>query len=191
MIVRTIQNSLLLHKVQLGLLDPQQSALATILEHDMTSSLRINGVPIQGFGVRNQFQFVQFLTRLCQQLGSQSDMKADELVRTLLFHIAPSSNAKDVFFLLNATLGCPDLMLQAPKTAATLPTDLKIYSAADSGHIQAEITTKHPFGLFRKSDLTKHDKRPWIRLIADVRERVNLTNGESVRECNVNVYDKN
>jgi hypothetical protein len=190
MMIRTIQTSPILNKLQMSSLickvPLEQTYLKELEQEVAAGTLCINSVPIQGFGVQNQFQYLQFLKKLCKSLAMTSNTDVEELFQKLLLHVAPSSHVAETSDLVNSLLGSPDLIVQPPKRAPPMPSDMKIYSANDEyGHVHAEITTKHPFGLFRNNNI-----RPWIRLIVNVQERVNLTTGSSVRFCTVQVFDK-
>jgi len=160
-------------------------------------------------------EMMEILKKMCDHLtfgstqngGTDAAISSDELYRELLLRFVRSKSSADAFFQLNALLGCNDLVVQPPKKAGPLPTDLTIYKSqggqgdGNAADIHAVVVTRHPFGLFRKSDLTggspsvasisaSGGKRPWVRLIAEVYERVNFSTGASVRYCSVKVQDK-
>ncbi|GKZ00822.1 hypothetical protein MPSEU_001033900 [Mayamaea pseudoterrestris] len=195
MMIRTIASSPLLQDIQLGALsdfsmdDPEE--MLSLQNEVASSKLTINGVIVDGLGVKSPSLYMEFLSKLCNQTTQHSTISSQELFQALLPRIAPSSSVNEVYFRLNDFVGSPDLVLQSPKTCAILPTDMQLYCDGINHHVHARITTKHPFGLFRKSDLAKGSKqRPWIRLIVTVEERVNLSTCDSVRLCSVHVYDK-
>lgn len=146
------------------------------------------------------------LQKLCAQLAAtaadsappssqdSADKKcsAEEIYHQLLLRLARSTASSDAYFQLNALLGCAELVVQPPKKAQPLPTDATLYQT--QGMIHAVTTTRHPYGLFRKSDLAPSHiggpKRPWIRIMASVVERINLTTGASVRHCSVHIQEK-
>jgi hypothetical protein len=150
---------------------------------------------------------LSLLLKLCEHMVTQAEASVaqdeefenttqlpepQQLYRRILVRLARTRASQDAFHQLNALVGCADLILQPPKKAQPLPIDLTLYQS--NGIIHAVTTTRHPYGLFRKSDLaTSHVgsvKRPWIRVLASVNERVNLSTGASVRYCSVEVQEK-
>ena len=183
------------------------------------SHLRINEGPSLGKATSHESnrpnkELLEILKKLCDQLttkGYASSPKrgisttastsnkatsskecSQDIYRNLLLRLDRRTASADAYFCLSSLLGCMDLVLQPPKKALPLRTDMTLYQTPGEGTIHSTTTTRHPFGLFRKSDLTNHhkgggSKRPWIRLIASVHERTNLTSGQSVRYCSVMV----
>jgi hypothetical protein len=135
---------------------------------------------------------LEVLKSLCQALtqghGNNCIMSGQVLYRELLVRLSRTTPANDGYFALNSILGSPDLVVQPPKRAPPLPATIKLYEA--HGQIHAIIQTRHPYGLFRKKDMSIGSKRPWVRLEAVVYERVNLTTHASVRMCSVHVQEK-
>ena len=136
-------------------------------------------------------------------VSAATTISSEALYHEILLRLVRTTASADAYFQLNALLGCGDLVVQLPKKAAPLPTDLSLYAASDgSGMVHAVAVTRHPYGVFRKTDMagscaspsvsscSTGGKRPWVRLIAEVHERVNLTTGDSVRYCSVKVQDK-
>jgi len=161
----------------------------------------------------NNRELLEILRKLCCHLAGSSGASSDHIAASademlydeILLRLVRSKASTDAYHQLSELLGSSDLVVQPPKKAAPLPTDVTLYRSDDgrrgSGDIHAVAVTRHPYGLFRKTDLsgttsasisynTHGSKRPWVRLIASVHERVNLSTGESVRYCSVNVQDK-
>lgn len=197
MIIRTLETSPLLRHIPIRIPvascanDPE---LLRVLQEEVSSgALTVNGVAVGGFGLRSHGQYFEFLARLCRRMAGGSAAAGDRLLAALVPHIAPSIHGSDALLQLQALLGGPDLKMQPLRGASPFPTELRLHNnggGGGGGEVHAEVTTRHPFGLFRRSDLTQGGKRPWVGLIAEVQERVNLTTGDAVRFCRVTVSDK-
>jgi hypothetical protein len=208
MMIRTLKDCSRLGNIALEPLEsnPTTSQQWLDLEAEVArSELIVNGVPIgpKVSALKPNKEQLTILQKLCEHLASAATAASsdpveqahlidpDEVYRQLMLRLARTPASADAYFQLNSILGCADLVLQPPKKAQPLPTDLSIYQSA--GMIHAVTTTLHPYGLFRKIDLAPSTvggtKRPWIRILASVVERVNLTTGASVRHCSVQVQE--
>jgi hypothetical protein len=156
--------------------------------HVAKTNVSVNGAPLAAKG--RGHEMLTILSKLCDHLTEQcNDITSDHVYQQLLLRLDRTTASADAYFELSALIGCADLTLQQPKKAPALQTDLSVY--VSDGTIHAIFTTRHPFGLFRKTDLTGGaSKRPWIRLVASVHERLNMTTGASVRYCTVRAQDK-
>jgi hypothetical protein len=121
------------------------------------------------------------------------------LYRQLLLRLQPSARCTDAYFQIHSVMACTDLLVQQidsqnsnntkknkKKDEKKPVTQLTLYVADDAVH--CIITTRHRYGLFRKSDLTTANK-PWVNLTGTVHERCNLTTGASVRRVEVTVNE--
>uniref|UniRef100_A0A7S4N7M3 Uncharacterized protein n=1 Tax=Odontella aurita TaxID=265563 RepID=A0A7S4N7M3_9STRA len=122
------------------------------------------------------------------------DDRADprDVYEGLIFRMTRSVNAADSYFKLNALLGSPDLILMPRKEAHSDLPPVEVDLMAVDGTVQATISCPNVYGLFRKGDLKNTFGKaqpmpyeaginPWISIDAIVEQRVNFTNGESVR----------
>jgi hypothetical protein len=212
MMIRTLKDCTRLRNIALNSLEHNPTTPQHWMDLDRelaTTELVVNGVrlgpkvSVKDLSTRPNREQLVILSKLCCHLAEASAAATADLVekvplldpkeayKQLLVRLARTPASADAYFQLNSILGCADLVLQPPKKAQPLPTDLSIYQS--SGMIHAVTTTRHPYGLFRKNDLTPSNvggaKRPWIRLLAVVVERVNLSTGASVRHCSVQVQD--
>jgi hypothetical protein len=213
MMIRTLKDCPRLRNIPLNPLghDLAKSQQCMDLEREVaTTELIVNGVPIgpkvaaKDLLARPNREQLAILKKLCHHLVTASTaamiypvedghmINTDKIYRELVVRLARTPASADAYFQLNSILCCADLALQPPKKSQPQFTDLSIYQS--SGMIHAVTTTRHPYGLFRKSDLAPSNvggtKRPWIRILAIVVERVNLTTGASVRHCSVQVQEK-
>ena len=142
---------------------------------------------INGILFAESTHVVKILKDLCQALSEGLKLSPESLYQSLIVRLARTTSSADSYFQLNALLGSQDLVLQSPKqqTTALPPSELTLYQA--NGQIHATIQISHPYGLFRKSDVTSG--KPWIPLYATVHERVNLSTGESCRHLSVRLMD--
>jgi hypothetical protein len=212
MMIRTLKDCSRLGNIALEPLEnnPTTSQQWLDLETEVArTELIVNGVPIgpkvsaKELAYKPNKEQLTILQTLCEHLAAAATAASsdpieqahlidpDEVYRQLMLRLARTPASADAYFQLNSILGCADLVLQPPKKGQPLPTDLSLYQS--SGMIHAVTTTRHPYGLFRKIDLAPSTvggtKRPWIRILASVVERVNLTTGASVRHCSVQVQE--
>jgi len=144
---------------------------------------------INGILFAESTQVVRILKDLCQALSQGLKLLPESLYQSLIVRLARTTSSADSYFQLNALLGSQDLVLQPPQkqqTAILPPSELTLYQA--NGQIHATVQISHPYGLFRKSDVTSG--KPWIPLYATVYERVNLSTGESCRHVSVRLMEK-
>jgi hypothetical protein len=213
MMIRTLKDSSMLRIIALNALDHNLPASQEWInvEHEVaTTELIVNGVPIgpkvaaKDLLKRPNREQLAVLKKLCHHLVTAAAaatvervekdpvVDAHEVYSQLVARLARTPASADAYFTLNSILGCADLVLQPPKKCQPMLADLSIYQS--SGVIHAVTTTRHPYGLFRKSDLAPSNvggtKRPWIRILAVVVERINLTTGESARHCSVQLQEK-
>jgi hypothetical protein len=187
MVIRTLQSCLLLNSIPLDAtpLSPQSPDQWKRLEREVCSNpLNLNG---HNFVVHNlpNIHTMRVLTELCRQLCSGVHMAPETLYKALVVRLAKTTSAADCYFHLTAALGSPDLVIQPPsKPFDVPPSEIVIYQA--DGYIHASLSVYHPYGLFRKTDVSSG--KPWIKVIAAAHERVNLTTGASTRHAALKVY---
>lgn len=194
-VLRALNKSRLLANITLDPVPPvQKSTDATIqwkeLEEEVVNgtTVLLNGMEFRS-GPRGSLktEFLLVLKELCKKLTRNSaEISSDELYQAILMRLAPSTSSSDPQFALNAALGSSDLMLQpteAGKGARIMLlqedtiAELSLYESGSQIH--ATITTQNIcFGLYRKSDVKS---KPWIGVLGQVYERVNLSTGQSVR----------
>lgn len=136
-------------------------------------------------------------------------MSPDTLYYDLLCRLARTITSADCFAKLNDILGSPDLILmnssaeRKPKskknskgvTVTTVgskdemstipPMEINIFE--EGGNIHAHIITTLGYGLYRKLDV--NTGRPWIKLQAELNERMNFSTNAQVRHVNVILPD--
>lgn len=141
----------------------------------------------------------ELVPKLCEMDGVT--LRPERLYRGLVRRLDRSAGSADSYFRLNAMLGSPDLMVLPVKKVSggkslggnTLPDPIELEVFVEGGSVHANVSIKNSYGLYRKTDVKKVDeggavvpkKKPWIVLGAYVEERVNFTNGESVRYLRV------
>jgi len=138
-------------------------------------------------------------------------MSPDTLYYDLLCRLARTILSADCFAKLNDILGSSDLILMnasaerkpkhAPKKANARghlirdnnnnnsseipPTEINLFE--EGGNIHAQIVTTLGYGLYRKLDA--NTGRPWIKLKAELNERMNFTTNARVRHVTVHWPD--
>eukprot|EP00521_Asterionellopsis_glacialis_P014857 CAMPEP_0195303112 /NCGR_PEP_ID=MMETSP0707-20130614/32257_1 /TAXON_ID=33640 /ORGANISM="Asterionellopsis glacialis, Strain CCMP134" /LENGTH=237 /DNA_ID=CAMNT_0040366563 /DNA_START=66 /DNA_END=779 /DNA_ORIENTATION=- len=136
------------------------------------------------------------LKELCKKLCQMEDVTVDafSLYDSLVQRMSPSNASADSYFKLNSLLGSPDLLVM-PVTAKT-PTPIRVNLYVSRGTVHATISSYCTYGIFRKADVKPADMhkgttkgRAWIDVHSIVDERVNFTNGESVRALRVKLPD--
>jgi hypothetical protein len=193
MMLRTIETSSLLAEIPLEGLPhfvktPEQ--WLELEEEVCQTHVTINGVKLGGGKkMSNHRELFEVLEKLCEHLTRDIEMTTESLFQQLILRLAHSLASADAYFQLNAMLGSPDLILQVPKKGKSYPSDVQIYKSSHD-QIHVIVQSSHPYGLFRKHEISSHSKRPWIRLTGTVYERVNLSTNESVRYCSIQVQDK-
>lgn len=143
------------------------------------SSVDLNGVM---FPAAAASQILKILKELCAELCRDSGLSSHSVYQAMIVRLARTTSSADAYFRLNALLGSEDLVLQ-PRVAATPPTSLTMYES--NGAIHATVTTYHPYGLFRRCDVTSG--KAWIPLQAAIHERVNFVTGDCFRHVGVEV----
>lgn len=153
--------------------------------------------------------FLTSLTDLCLTLCGDGDFDGGKknqggvdsraLYESIIKRISQKNTGADSYFKLNSIMGSAELMLMPMKSndnarggaaaaaAATYPIEIELF--AEGGNIHANITSAECYGLFRKSDVKGFhpaspraaDNKPWVTIEARIRERVNFSNGRSVR----------
>ena len=164
---------------------PASSKEWKALEDELSS----NAVSINGFHMAGSTDVSAILRHLCHELCSAKkvNLSPTTLYNALVIRLSRQTSSADAYFALNALLGSQDLILQKPKLSVTVPTsDLTLYESG--GQIHASLHVYHPYGLFRKTDVTSG--KPWIALTAVVKERVNLSTGQSCREVSMEVLEQ-
>ena len=157
----------------------------TTLEDEVCwTNVQLNGLLFTG---SNNSQVLKVLRALCQELCKGLRLSSESIYINSLVRLAASTNSSDSYFLLNSLLGSQDLVLQPVQnmnnTMDLPPTDISLYEA--SGHVHATVTAYTSYGLYRRTDVKM--TKPWIALLAQVYERVNLSTGASVRQVQVQI----
>lgn len=127
-------------------------------------------------------QILKVLKELCRELCREIRLSYHSIYQAMIVRLARTTSSADSYFQLNALLGSQDLVLQ-PRSASTPATTLMMYEADGSIHIN--LTTYHPYGLFRRCDITSN--KAWIPLQAAIHERVNFLTGDCFRHVSVEV----
>lgn len=196
MMVRMLSTSPLLRFMPLPPLRADSNDWKALEQQIGSDPVYINGQFLGGHARSNQV--LKVLRKLCAAFGTEHRLDAEDLYYQLLLRVDRRSDASAALHQVSAMLGT-DLTIQLPKKASPSPTDLTLY--VDAGHVHARSTNRHPLGVFRPSDLAAASprthiglpsagKRPWVRLLVTVTERVNLTTGDAVRYCSVVVQEK-
>lgn len=143
------------------------------------TSIELNGLLFQA---SSSNQILKILTELCEALCQESRLSFQSIYQAMIVRLARTTSSADSYFHLNALLGSQDLVLQA-RSASTPPTHLTMYES--DGTIHAVLTIYHPYGLFRRCDVTSG--KAWIPMQAAIHERVNFRTGDCFRMINVKV----
>lgn len=143
------------------------------------TSIDLNGLQ---FPAGSSSQVLKILKELCKELCRAVRLSYQSIYHAMIVRLARTTSSADAYFQLNDMLGSQDLVLQA-RNAATPSTQLMLYEA--DGAIHAVLTTYHPYGLFRRCDITSG--KPWIPLQAAIHERVNFLTGDCIRHVGVQV----
>ena len=190
MALRTLNDCIYLRAIPLDTtpsLPSNRDELAQLEEEVCQSNIQLNGLLFTGSA---NSQILKVLRALCQELCKGLRVSSETIYMAMIVRLANSSNSADSYFQLNALMGSQDLVLK-PRLEHHAsrhdpidipPTDLHLYEA--NGQIHAIMTSATAYGLFRRSDVKSG--KPWISLLGQVHERVNMTTGASVRQ----VYTK-
>lgn len=143
------------------------------------TTIELNGLE---FPASSSSQILKILLELCRELCRESRLSYQSIYQAMIVRLARTTSSADSYFHLNALLGSQDLLLKS-RTAATPPTNLMMYET--NGAIHAVLTTYHPYGLFRKCDVTSG--KAWIPLQGTIHERVNFLTGDCFRHVGVQV----
>jgi hypothetical protein len=143
------------------------------------TSIDLNGLM---FPASATSQILKILKQLCQELCNDSTVSPLSIYQAMIVRLARTTSSADAYFRLNALLGSEDMVLQK-RTAATPPTRLAMYES--DGAVHAVLTTYHPYGLFRRCDVTSG--KAWIPLQAAIHERVNFVTGSCFRHVGVEI----
>lgn len=147
------------------------------------TSVELNGLI---FPAASSSQILKVLKELCNELCRESRLSPTSVYQAMIVRLARTTSSADSYFQLNALLGSRDLVLQ-PRAAATPANTLAMYCADDAIHVN--LTTYHPYGLFRRCDVTSN--KAWIPLQAAIHERVNFLTGDCFRHVGVEVVPDN
>ena len=112
----------------------------------------------------------------------ESRLSSQSIYQAMIVRLARTTSSADSYFHLNALLGSQELVMKQ-MNAPTPPTQLMMYET--NGAIHVVLTTYHPYGLFRKCDVTSG--KAWIPLQAAIHERVNFLTGDCFRHVGVQV----
>lgn len=151
------------------------------------SKITLNGITFTGRDERKRREAMEIFKKLCEKITEGIELSSEQLFQELLVRMGRDSMTEDIFSQIEGILGCPDLVITPPKKATALPIELNLYESGGSVH--AVCWMRHLCALFRKSDLSVGQKRPWIRLTLIVYERVNISSGMSTRCCSVEVME--
>jgi len=151
------------------------------------SKITLNGITFTGRDERKRREAMQILKKLCEKITEEIELSSEQLFQELLVRMGRDTMTEDIFSQIDAILGCPDLAITPPKKTTALPIELNLYESGGSVH--AVCWMRHLCALFRKSDLSVGQKRPWVRLTLIVYERVNVCTGQSTRCCSVEVME--
>jgi len=143
------------------------------------TSIELNGLKIPASSTS---QILKILSDLCKELCRSSRLSSQSIYQAMIVRLARTTSSADSYFHLNALLGSQELVLKQI-TAPTPPTQLMMYES--DGAIHVVLTTYHPYGLFRKCDVTSG--KAWIPLHAAIHERVNFLTGDCFRHVGVQV----
>ena len=173
-------------------LEPVQLDVAAVpsLEAELeTESIILNGITFHAHR-----DFLRTLYDLCLQFCEMDGVSINPryLYEGLVVRMARSTAAADSHFKLNSVMGSSDLMIMSvPMKKVPHPIELNLF--VSKGDVHAQVSTVNSYGLFRKSDVkpseTNQSGRPWISIQAVVDERVNFSNGQSVRNLRVKLPD--
>jgi len=190
MALRTLQDCVYLRNIPLERTPdmPTQREEWKLLEEELClTNVQINGLL---FNASAASQVIKVLRALCQELCKGLRVSSETIFMAMLVRTVNSTNSSDAYFSMNALLGSQDLVLKPLQESNTNPkqfqpeeippTDLSLYEAG--GEVHAVLTAYYPYGLFRRSD-----KKPWISLLMQVHERLNLNTGASVRQVRTQI----
>ena len=198
------------------ILDPVQSSECPLpdLEKEVGEEIIVlNGIPFKPVGMNADGKprsgkdgangSLPLIKGVLQELcdGKDVNVTSLEAYEQLIIRLARTTGSADPYFRMNALLGSADLLvmpispgsLRPQKSSAILnaaskdedahiPVHLTLYES--EGNVHMSLSQTFQFGLFRKSDVKPG--RPWIILNALVTERANFSNGQSIRQLNVN-----
>lgn len=134
----------------------------------------------------------------------ENALSPDTLYYDLLCRLARTITSADCFSKLNDILGSHELILmnssaeRKPKLKkgkalnstlssemAVPPIEINIFE--EGGNIHAHVVTTLSYGLYRKLDV--NTGRPWIKLQAELNERINFSTGSQVRHVTIHWPD--
>lgn len=175
-------------------LEPVQPDEASL--HSLEAELSQESIVLNGIAFHSKKEFLTVMHELCLKLCEMPGVAVNPrfLYEQLVIRMARSTAAADAHFKLNAVMGSPDIIIM-PVPVKKTPSPIQLNLFVDKrGHVHAQVSTTNNCGLFRKADVkplkpTQNSGRPWILLTTVVDERVNFTNGESVRHLRVKVPD--
>ena len=143
------------------------------------TSIQLNGLDIPA---SPSSQILKILSDLCNEMCRESRLSSQSVYQAMIVRLARTTSSADSYFHLNALLGSQELVMKQIH-APTPPTRLMMYET--DGAVHVALTTYHPYGLFRKCDVTSG--KAWIPLQAAIHERVNFLTGDCFRHVGVQV----
>lgn len=172
-------------------LDPLQPDDASLFS--LESELSKESIVLNGIAFHSNKDFLKVMHELCLKLCDNEAVTVNPqyLYEQLVIRMARSTAAADSHFKLNSVMGSPDVMIMPvpTKKITQLPITLTLFVSKSCVH--AQISTANTYGIFRKTDVKASSSsssltqvpttRPWISFQAIVDERVNISNGDSVR----------
>jgi len=174
-------------------LDPVQPDEASL--YSLEAELCQDSILMNGIAFHSNKDFLTVCHELCLKLCEMDGVTVNPrfLYEQLVIRMARSTAAADSHFKLNSVMGSPDIIIM-PVPLKKTPTPIELNLFVHKGNVHAQVSTTNNCGLFRKADVkplepSKNGGRPWISLTAVVDERINFSNGESVRHLRVKVPD--
>lgn len=203
MVLRSLKDVKYLMDIPLDAIELRDENEIPDMEQEVSKeSVTLNGVNFGPMSNAEQLkgqkvgEMLLTLKELCKKLCQMEDVTIDAfaLYDSLVQRMSPTNSSADSYFKLNSLLGSPDLLVM-PVTAKT-PTPIRVNLYVSRGTVHATISTHCTYGIFRKADVKPADMhkgstkgRAWIDVHAIVDERVNFTNGASVRALRVKLPD--
>jgi hypothetical protein len=209
MLIRTLKECSMLQNIPLGntILTsdyPKTPDAWKELELDVAASvpMELNGI-LLGATTSNEKEkrregekLLQLLPLLCNKLvqglkpdenSPQKRITSDEIYHSLLVRLSSKRNASITFSQVNMFIGSKELVLQVPKKPIKPLRDSNLAVYISNNAVHAVVEHQYAIGLFRKSDSAG---RPWIGLTASIRERVNLSTGQSVSRISLQIHEE-
>ena len=188
MVLRSMREVKFLACLPLEPVQPDEASL-----HSLEAELCQDSIVLNSIAFHSNKEFLTVLHELCLKLCEMDGVTVNPrfLYEQLVIRMARSTAAADSHFKLNAVMGSPDLIIM-PVAMKKTPTPIELNLFVNKGTVHAQVSTANNCGLFRKADVkplepAKNSGRPWISLSTVVEERVNFSNGESVRHLRVKV----